>query len=80
MEPVYKWAISKCRLQTCENNDVQAKVHRQLESGERIEDNEWLSCLHGGVRPSVLCTLARVLTLSGRHPLAICVVDVHSRG
>lgn len=80
MEPVYNWAISKCRARTCENNDVQGKVHRQLESGERIEDNERLSCSHAGVRPSVSCTLARVLTPSGVRPLAVRVVYVHSKG
>lgn len=59
---------------------MQAKVHGQLESGERTEDNEWRSCSHGGVRPSVLCTLARVLSPSGMHPVVVCVVYVHSKG
>lgn len=56
MEPLYKWAISKRRVQTCENNNVQAKVHRQLESGEGLKTmNGVFVCVVGPDPVSYAC-------------------------
>lgn len=35
---------------------------------ESAEDNEWVFCLFGGTRPTVLCVLVSVLTLSRLLP------------